>query len=158
MTKTSWLGVAAVLGGAAMLAAGCSKNDAASTACASMTTGDTCSACCTQNGANGYKHATGSACECTGGDGKAAAWSLTQALRAELRPLQVAVHAAFPGPIDTDMIRSFEMPKTGAPVVARAIVEGIASGTEDIAPDPMSAEVLATFLSDPRAVARKFAA
>jgi NAD(P)-dependent dehydrogenase (short-subunit alcohol dehydrogenase family) len=89
---------------------------------------------------------------------KAAAWSLTQALRAELRPLHVAVHAAFPGPIDTDMIRSFEMPKTGAPVVARAIVEGIAAGIEDIAPDPMSVEVLATFLSDPRAVAQKFAA
>jgi hypothetical protein len=68
-TKVRWLGVAAVFGAMAVLAAGCSKNDAASAACASMTDNTTCSTCCTQNGANGYKHATGSACECLGGGG-----------------------------------------------------------------------------------------
>jgi NAD(P)-dependent dehydrogenase (short-subunit alcohol dehydrogenase family) len=88
---------------------------------------------------------------------KAAAWSATQAMRAELRSKHVRVHAVFPGPIDTDMIRSFEMAKTGAAEVARAIVEGVASGTEDIAPDPVSIEVLATFARDPRAIERKFA-
>jgi hypothetical protein len=71
-TKTSWFGAAAILGGLALLAAGCSKNDAASAACASVTDNTACSTCCTQNGANGYKHSTGSACECLGGGGKAA--------------------------------------------------------------------------------------
>jgi NAD(P)-dependent dehydrogenase (short-subunit alcohol dehydrogenase family) len=88
---------------------------------------------------------------------KAAAWSATQAMRAELRPRNVHVHAVFPGPIDTDMIRSFDMPKTSPAAVAGAILDGIAAGTEDIAPDPMSLEVLATFVRDPRAIERKFA-
>lgn len=88
---------------------------------------------------------------------KAAAWSLTQALRAELKLHGVAVHAAFPGPIDTDMIRSFEMPKTSAQDVARAILDGVAAGKDDIAPDSMSSDVLATFERDPRALERRFA-
>jgi NAD(P)-dependent dehydrogenase (short-subunit alcohol dehydrogenase family) len=88
---------------------------------------------------------------------KAAAWSLTQALRGELRGQGVAVHAVFPGPIDTDMIRGFDLPKTSAAAVANAILDGVAAGTEDIAPDPMSADVLATFQRDPRAIERRFA-
>ena len=88
---------------------------------------------------------------------KAAAWSMTQAMRGELGPKGVTVHAAFPGPIDTDMIRSFDMPKTSAADVARGILDGVEAGTEDIAPDAMSASVLATFQRDPRAVERQFA-
>jgi short-subunit dehydrogenase len=45
---------------------------------------------------------------------KAAASSLTQALRGELRGRRIRVVAVFPGPVDTDMIRSFDMPKTSA--------------------------------------------
>ena len=88
---------------------------------------------------------------------KAAAFSLTQALAAELTPRKIAVHAVFPGPIDTDMIRSFEMQKTSAADVARAIVKGIAAGDAHIAPDPMSAEVYAAWARDPRAAAAKLA-
>lgn len=88
---------------------------------------------------------------------KAAAWSLTQALRAELGPRGVSVHAVFPGPIDTDMIRSFDVPKTSASEVARAILDGVVAGDADIAPDPMSRDVLATWRTDPRAIERRFA-
>jgi len=88
---------------------------------------------------------------------KAAAWSATQAMRADLRSKHVRVHAVFPGPIDTDMIRTFEMTKTSPEDVARAILDGIAAGLDDIAPDPMSAEALATFARDPRAIEHKFA-
>ena len=35
---------------------------------------------------------------------KAAAFSLTQALRAELKSKGISVHAVFPGPVDTDML------------------------------------------------------
>jgi NAD(P)-dependent dehydrogenase (short-subunit alcohol dehydrogenase family) len=42
---------------------------------------------------------------------KAAAFSMTQSLRALLAGQGVTVHAVFPGPIDTDMSRGFEMPK-----------------------------------------------
>lgn len=87
---------------------------------------------------------------------KAAAWSFTQALRAELGAKGVQVHAVFPGPIDTDMIKTFDMPKTSAADVARAILDGVLAGNDNIAPDPMSASVLETYLHDPRAVERQF--
>lgn len=88
---------------------------------------------------------------------KAAAWSLTQALRAELRARAIRVHAAFPGPIDTDMIRAMAMPKTSPVEVARAILDGVERGDDDIAPDPMAREVVGTFVRDPRALERQFA-
>jgi NAD(P)-dependent dehydrogenase (short-subunit alcohol dehydrogenase family) len=89
---------------------------------------------------------------------KAAALSLTQSLRGELRPKNVRVHAVFPGPIDTDMIRSFEMPKTSPEAVAEAIIEGLRAGEDDIFPDPMSAEIGKLWRADPKAVEAKFAA
>jgi len=49
------------------------------------------------------------------------------------------VHVALPGPIDTDMIRDWDIPKTAAADVAGAILDGVARGEEEIFPDPMSA-------------------
>jgi NAD(P)-dependent dehydrogenase (short-subunit alcohol dehydrogenase family) len=88
---------------------------------------------------------------------KAAALSLTQALRPGLSRRGISVHAALPGAIDTDMVRSFEMPKTSPQVVARGILDGLEQGLEDIAPDPMSLEVLAKWRRDPKAVEHQFA-
>lgn len=88
---------------------------------------------------------------------KAAAWSLTQSLRGELASRGIRVHAVFPGPIDTDMIRSFQMPKTSPRDVARAILDGVIADQDDIAPDVMSSDALATFQRDPRELARRFA-
>src|SRR5260370_7086486 len=42
---------------------------------------------------------------------KAAAFSLTQSLRALLAGLGVKVHAVLAGPVDTDMSRCFDVPK-----------------------------------------------
>jgi short-subunit dehydrogenase len=89
---------------------------------------------------------------------KAAAWSLTQALRAELGKQGVQVFAVFPGPVDTDMIRTFEMPKTPAAAVARAILDGVESSILDVFPDAMSKDVGTLFAKDPAAVERRFAA
>lgn len=69
---------------------------------------------------------------------KAAAFSMSQSLRALLADQGVAVHVALPGPIDTDMIRDWDIPKTAASDVARAIFDGVAHGDEEIFPDPMS--------------------
>jgi NAD(P)-dependent dehydrogenase (short-subunit alcohol dehydrogenase family) len=69
---------------------------------------------------------------------KAAALSMSQSLRALLAGRGVAVHVALPGPIDTDMIRDWDIPKTGAPDVAAAILDGVAAGDEEIFPDAMS--------------------
>jgi len=70
---------------------------------------------------------------------KAAAFSLSQSLRALLARQGVAVHAVLPGPVDTDMIRDWDIPKTSPTDVARAIVDGVENGEEEIFPDPMSA-------------------
>ncbi|MBL7492571.1 SDR family NAD(P)-dependent oxidoreductase [Frankia sp. AgB1.9] len=71
---------------------------------------------------------------------KAAAFSLSQSLRALLAG-RVTVHAALPGPIDTDMIRGWDIPKAAPESVARAILDGVENGDEEIFPDPMSAAV-----------------
>lgn len=69
---------------------------------------------------------------------KAAAFSLTQSLRATLASQGVDVHAVLPGPVDTDMVRDLEIPKESPRVVARAIFEALERGEEDIFPDPFS--------------------
>lgn len=67
---------------------------------------------------------------------KAAALSMTQSQRAQLKAKGISVHAVFIGPTDTDMNRGFDIPKAPAEVTARGIFEGLAKGEEDIFPDP----------------------
>jgi NAD(P)-dependent dehydrogenase (short-subunit alcohol dehydrogenase family) len=69
---------------------------------------------------------------------KAAAFSLSQSLRALLAGRGVRVHAVLTGPVDTDMSRGLDIPKASPESVARAIFDGVANGEEDIFPDPMS--------------------
>jgi len=69
---------------------------------------------------------------------KAAAFNLTQSLRALLAGRGVRVHAVLTGPVDTDMTRGFEIPKSSPQSVAQAIFDGVENGEEDIFPDPMS--------------------
>lgn len=89
---------------------------------------------------------------------KAASLSITQSLRAGLAPRNIAVHAVLAGAIDTDMVRAFEMPKTSAAAVARGIIEGVEADQEEIAPDPMSRELFATWQREPKALERRLAA
>jgi NAD(P)-dependent dehydrogenase (short-subunit alcohol dehydrogenase family) len=70
---------------------------------------------------------------------KAAAFALTQSQRALLTGRGVRVHAVLTGPVDTDMTRDLDVPKAGPAAVARAILDGVAAGEEEIFPDPMSA-------------------
>ncbi len=69
---------------------------------------------------------------------KAAAFSLSQSLRALLAGRGVSVHIVLPGPIDTDMSRALDLPKASPESVARAIFDGVEKGEEEIFPDPMS--------------------
>ena len=69
---------------------------------------------------------------------KAAAFSLSQSLRALLAGRGVRVHAVLTGPVDTDMSRGLDIPKASPESVARAIFDGVEKGEEDIFPDPMS--------------------
>jgi NAD(P)-dependent dehydrogenase (short-subunit alcohol dehydrogenase family) len=69
---------------------------------------------------------------------KAAAFSLSQSLRALLAGRGVRVHAVLTGPVDTDMTRGLDIPKSSPASVARAIFDGVEKGDEEIFPDPMS--------------------
>jgi NAD(P)-dependent dehydrogenase (short-subunit alcohol dehydrogenase family) len=72
---------------------------------------------------------------------KAAAFNMTQSLRALLAGQGVAVHAVFLGPIDTDMNRGFDIPKASPESAARGIFDGLEEGEEDVFPDPASQSV-----------------
>jgi NAD(P)-dependent dehydrogenase (short-subunit alcohol dehydrogenase family) len=72
---------------------------------------------------------------------KAAAFSLTQSLRALLAGRGVRVHAVLTGPVDTDMTSSIDIPKASPQSVARAIFDGVQKDEEEIFPDPMSQTV-----------------
>jgi len=72
---------------------------------------------------------------------KAAAFSLTQSLRALVAGRGVRVHAVLTGPVDTEMTRGFDIPKASAESVARAVFDGVEAGEEDIFPDRMSASL-----------------
>jgi NAD(P)-dependent dehydrogenase (short-subunit alcohol dehydrogenase family) len=74
---------------------------------------------------------------------KAAAFSLSQSLRALLATRGVTVHAVLAGPVDTDMSRDLDIPKASPRSVAQAIFSGVESGEEEIFPDPMSESMAA---------------
>lgn len=63
---------------------------------------------------------------------KAAAFSLTQAIRADLKGKNITVHGVYPGAVDTDMLAGVNMPKTSPADVAAALVAGVQEGTDDI--------------------------
>jgi len=89
---------------------------------------------------------------------KAAAYSFTQGLRGELGKKHISVHAVLAGAIDTDMVRAMEMPKTSAKDVAKAIIDGVEQGLEDIYPDPASRGMSEVWRRDPKALERQLGA
>jgi NAD(P)-dependent dehydrogenase (short-subunit alcohol dehydrogenase family) len=88
---------------------------------------------------------------------KAAAYSITQALRPQLRAQRIAILAVLPGPIDTDMVRALQMPKTNPADTARGVLAGIARGDEEIFPDPMAQQMGALWNKSPKDYERAFA-
>ena len=80
---------------------------------------------------------------------KAAAHSITQALRGELRPRGVTVLGAYPGGIDTRMLAEVDAEKAPPQLVAGRIVSALAAGESQVFPDDASAGAGAVYLSDP---------
>jgi NAD(P)-dependent dehydrogenase (short-subunit alcohol dehydrogenase family) len=72
---------------------------------------------------------------------KAAAFNMTQSVRALLAGRGVRVHAVLTGFVDTDMTRSVDLPKASPHSVARAIFDAVENDEEDIFPDPMAQSV-----------------
>jgi len=72
---------------------------------------------------------------------KAAAFNMTQSLRALLAGQGVTVHAVVLGPVDTDMNRGFDIPKASPESAAQGIYDGLERREEDIFPDPASGSI-----------------
>ena len=88
---------------------------------------------------------------------KAALHSATQSARGELAKRGIRVVGIYPGPIDTDMARGFEMDKTSPQATAQAIIAGIIADDDYIFPDSMSKDIGQKWLQDPVGIEKQFA-
>ncbi len=89
---------------------------------------------------------------------KAAAFNMTQALRALLARQGVTVHGVVLGPIDTDMNRGFDIPKASPESAAQGIFDGLEKGEEEIFPDPASRSIAEAWRAGAaKALERQFA-
>lgn len=89
---------------------------------------------------------------------KAAALSLSQCLRAEMRPAGIRVLNVFPGPIDDEWNQLVPPPKVAPAALAGAIVRGLRDGVEDLYPGDVAQEWLARWLDNPKILERELAA
>jgi NAD(P)-dependent dehydrogenase (short-subunit alcohol dehydrogenase family) len=85
---------------------------------------------------------------------KAAAHSLTQALRPVLAAKGITVHGVYPGGIDTEMLAGIDSPKTPPAEVAAGLLDGVEAEAEDIFPDPNSRAMAEIWWSDPKGFER----
>ena len=86
---------------------------------------------------------------------KAAAFSLSQALRAELRPAGVRVINLLPGPIDDEWNQLELPPKLSPASLATALVEALKGSVEDVYPGDVAQDWLARHLDNPKALERE---
>lgn len=89
---------------------------------------------------------------------KATVHSITQSMRGELANHNILVSGVYPGPIDTDMAKGFEMEKDSPENVAKNVVEALRKGTEDIFPDSMSSQVGVGYAASPKSIEKEFSA
>jgi NAD(P)-dependent dehydrogenase (short-subunit alcohol dehydrogenase family) len=80
---------------------------------------------------------------------KAAAHSMTQALRAAVRDRGIEVVGVYAGGIDTDMLAGVDAVKASPESVAARIVAGIAAGDAVVWPDDASAAAGSVYVADP---------
>jgi len=79
-------------------------------------------------------------------------------MRGELANHNILVCGVYPGPIDTDMAKGFEMEKDSPENVAKNVVDSLRKGIEDIFPDSMSSQVGLGYASSPKSIEKEFSA
>ena len=89
---------------------------------------------------------------------KAAAQSLAQCLRAEMRPAGVRVINVYPGPIDDDWNQLLLPPKVSPAALAQAVVKALQEGIEDVYPGDVAREWLERWRDNPKALEREISA
>jgi NAD(P)-dependent dehydrogenase (short-subunit alcohol dehydrogenase family)/uncharacterized OB-fold protein len=86
---------------------------------------------------------------------KAAAFSLSQCLRAEMRQSGVRVINVFPGPIDDEWNQTLPPPKLSPAALAKALVRALEDGIEDVYPGDVAEEWLARWQDSPKTLERE---
>ena len=89
---------------------------------------------------------------------KAAAHSLAQCLRAEMRPAGIRVINVFPGPIDDEWNQQMPPPKLAPASLASAVVKALRDGIEDVYPGDVAQEWLERWRDNPKVLERELAA
>jgi NAD(P)-dependent dehydrogenase (short-subunit alcohol dehydrogenase family)/uncharacterized OB-fold protein len=88
---------------------------------------------------------------------KAAAYSLAQCLRAEMRPSGIRVVNVFPGPIDDEWNQALPPPKVTPAALANSIVKALRDGVEDVYPGDVAQEWLERWRDNPKVLERELA-
>jgi len=88
---------------------------------------------------------------------KAAAHSLAQCLRAEMRHSGVRVVNVYPGPIDDEWNQLLLPPKLAPAALANAIMGALRAGIEDVYPGDVAQDWLARWRDNPKALEREVA-
>ena len=86
---------------------------------------------------------------------KAAAYSLTQCLRAEFMPNAVRVINVFPGPVDDEWNQLIPPPKLAPERLARDVVAALKDGVEDVYPGDVAKEWYTRYREDPKVLERE---
>jgi NAD(P)-dependent dehydrogenase (short-subunit alcohol dehydrogenase family)/uncharacterized OB-fold protein len=86
---------------------------------------------------------------------KAAALSLSQCLRAEMRPAGIRVINVFPGPIDDEWNQNLPPPKLTPSQIASSIVHALKEGIEDVYPGDVAQEWLERWRENPKVLERE---
>jgi NAD(P)-dependent dehydrogenase (short-subunit alcohol dehydrogenase family)/uncharacterized OB-fold protein len=89
---------------------------------------------------------------------KAAAHSLAQCQRAEMRQAGIRVINVFPGPIDDEWNQNLPPPKVAPAALASAIVKALRDGVEDVYPGDVAQEWLERWRDNPKVLERELAA
>jgi NAD(P)-dependent dehydrogenase (short-subunit alcohol dehydrogenase family) len=88
---------------------------------------------------------------------KAALYSLTQGARAELAKQGTQVIGVFPGPVDTAMAEGVPLDKVAPIEVAKATLQAIEQGIEEVYPDAVSQNLFANLRGPLKTVEQQFA-
>jgi NAD(P)-dependent dehydrogenase (short-subunit alcohol dehydrogenase family)/uncharacterized OB-fold protein len=86
---------------------------------------------------------------------KAAAFAVSQNLRAEMRQAGIRVVNVFPGPIDDEWNQLVPPPKLGASALASAIVKALRDGVEDVYPGDIAQDIITRFRESQKALERE---
>jgi NAD(P)-dependent dehydrogenase (short-subunit alcohol dehydrogenase family)/uncharacterized OB-fold protein len=86
---------------------------------------------------------------------KAAALSLSQTLRAEMRAAGIRVVNAFPGPVDDEWNQLVPPPKVAPAALAKAVVKALQDGVEDIYPGDVAQDLFSKYRESAKVLERE---